>query len=92
MNRIAKVFAIGLLALVGARAQQVTVDEKRDQIEALKIGFANVHEGIDNMNRVGFLPKGVKPSVVGANPFHRPRLHAGWADRGLFVGRRCLDG
>ena len=37
MNRIAKVFAIGLLALVGARAQQVTVDEKRDQIEALKI-------------------------------------------------------
>ena len=30
------------------------------QVAALKIGFADAHEGIDNMNRIGVLPKGVK--------------------------------
>jgi HK97 family phage portal protein len=38
------------------------------QIEALKIGFADVHEGIDNMNRIAILPKGVKWTATGANP------------------------
>jgi HK97 family phage portal protein len=38
------------------------------QLEAIKVGFADMHEGIDNMNRVGVLPKGVKATVVGTNP------------------------
>ncbi len=38
------------------------------QIDALKVGFENAHVGIDNMNRVGVLPKGVKWSPTGANP------------------------
>jgi HK97 family phage portal protein len=38
------------------------------QIEALKIGFTDMHGGIDNMNRVGVLPKGVKWSPAGASP------------------------
>jgi HK97 family phage portal protein len=38
------------------------------QIEALKIGFANMHQGIDNMNRIAVLPKGVKWTAAGSNP------------------------
>jgi len=38
------------------------------QIEALKISFANMHEGIDNMNRIAVLPKGVKWTSAGSNP------------------------
>jgi HK97 family phage portal protein len=38
------------------------------QIEALKFGFADMHEGIDNMNRIGVLPKGVKWVGSGASP------------------------
>jgi HK97 family phage portal protein len=38
------------------------------QTEVLKISFANQHEGIDNMNRIGVLPKGVKWVPTGSNP------------------------
>jgi HK97 family phage portal protein len=38
------------------------------QIEALKIGFANMHEGIDNMQRIAILPKGVKWTSAGSTP------------------------
>jgi HK97 family phage portal protein len=38
------------------------------QIETLKIGFANMHEGVDNMQRIAVLPKGVKWSSVGSSP------------------------
>jgi HK97 family phage portal protein len=38
------------------------------QIETLKLGFANMHEGIDNMNRIAVLPKGVKWTSAGSNP------------------------
>jgi HK97 family phage portal protein len=38
------------------------------QLEALKVGFADMHGGIDNMNRIGVLPKGVKWSANGATP------------------------
>jgi HK97 family phage portal protein len=38
------------------------------QLESLKMGFADMHEGIDNMNRIGVLPKGVKWNSVGSNP------------------------
>jgi HK97 family phage portal protein len=38
------------------------------QIETLKLGFASMHEGIDNMNRIAVLPKGVKWVPAGANP------------------------
>ncbi len=38
------------------------------QLEALKIGFADMHEGVDNMNRVAVLPKGVKWQDAGSNP------------------------
>lgn len=38
------------------------------QIEALKLGFAAVHEGIDNMNRIGVLPKDVKWAPTGSSP------------------------
>ena len=38
------------------------------QLEALKVGFADMHGGIDNMNRIGVLPKGVKWNASGANP------------------------
>jgi HK97 family phage portal protein len=38
------------------------------QIEALKIGFADMHGGIDNMNRIAVLPKGVKWTPAGTNP------------------------
>jgi HK97 family phage portal protein len=38
------------------------------QLEAIKVGFAEVHEGIDNMNRIGILPKGVKWAPAGASP------------------------
>ena len=36
------------------------------QIDALKMGFVDLHAGIDNMNRIGVLPKGVKWSPYGA--------------------------
>jgi HK97 family phage portal protein len=38
------------------------------QVEALKIGFMDVHGGIDNMQRIGVLPKGVKWTPAGTNP------------------------
>ena len=38
------------------------------QLEALKIGFANLHGGIDNMNGIAVLPNGVKWAGVGASP------------------------
>ena len=38
------------------------------QIEALKVGFLNMHGGIDNMNGIGVLPKGVKWASNGASP------------------------
>jgi HK97 family phage portal protein len=38
------------------------------QIETLKLGFANMHEGIDNMQRIAVLPKGVKWTSAGSNP------------------------
>lgn len=38
------------------------------QIEVLKIGFANMHQGIDNMNGIAVLPKGVKWAPNGASP------------------------
>lgn len=38
------------------------------QLEAIKIGFTEVHGGVDNMNRIGVLPKGVKWSPAGVSP------------------------
>ena len=38
------------------------------QIESLKIGFMDVHGGIDNMNRIGVLPKGVEWQNAGSSP------------------------
>ena len=38
------------------------------QIEVLKIGFANMHQGIDNMQGIGVLPKGVSWKEVGSSP------------------------
>lgn len=38
------------------------------QLESMKLGFESVHMGIDNMNRIGVLPKGVKWAPTGANP------------------------
>jgi len=38
------------------------------QIDVLKIGFANMHVGIENMNGIPVLPKGVKFNPSGSNP------------------------
>ncbi|HVB33723.1 MAG TPA: phage portal protein [Patescibacteria group bacterium] len=38
------------------------------QIESLKIGFMDVHGGIDNMNRIAVLPKGVTWKTAGSSP------------------------
>ena len=38
------------------------------QIEALLTGFESQHQGIDNMNRIGVLPKGVKWAPTGSSP------------------------
>ncbi len=38
------------------------------QLEALQDGFAAMHQGIDNMQRIGILPKGVKWTGVGSSP------------------------
>jgi HK97 family phage portal protein len=38
------------------------------QLDALKIGFTDTHGGIDNMNRIGVLPKGVKWAPSGSSP------------------------
>ncbi len=38
------------------------------QIETLKMGFMDVHGGIDNMNKIGVLPKGVTWKTAGASP------------------------
>jgi HK97 family phage portal protein len=38
------------------------------QVESLKIGFADTHGGIENMNRIAVLPKGVKWTPAGTNP------------------------
>jgi hypothetical protein len=34
----------------------------------LKLSFASMHEGVDNMNRIGVLPKGVKWAPAGSSP------------------------
>ena len=38
------------------------------QIDVLKLSFANLHEGVDNMNRIAILPKGVTWQSAGSNP------------------------
>jgi HK97 family phage portal protein len=38
------------------------------QIDVLKVGFANLHQGIDNMNGIGVLPKDVKWVPNGSSP------------------------
>jgi hypothetical protein len=38
------------------------------QIEALKEGFSSIHQGIDNMQKIAVLPKGVKWSATGSSP------------------------
>ena len=38
------------------------------QTEVLRLSFANMHEGVDNMNRIAVLPKGVKWTSAGSNP------------------------
>lgn len=38
------------------------------QTEVLRLSFANMHEGVDNMQRIGVLPKGVKWAPTGSNP------------------------
>jgi HK97 family phage portal protein len=38
------------------------------QTESLKIGFMSMHQGVDNMNNIAVLPKGVKWVGVGSNP------------------------
>ena len=38
------------------------------QLESLRVGFASMHEGVDNMNRIGVLPKGVKWAQNGSTP------------------------
>jgi HK97 family phage portal protein len=38
------------------------------QTDVLRMSFANMHEGIDNMNRIGVLPKGVKWVPTGSSP------------------------
>jgi HK97 family phage portal protein len=39
-----------------------------NQLDALKIGFTDAHGGIDNMNRIGVLPNGVKWAPAGSSP------------------------
>ena len=38
------------------------------QTEVLKLSFANLHEGVDNMNRIAVLPKGVEWQSAGSSP------------------------
>lgn len=38
------------------------------QLEAIKVGFMDVHGGIENMNRIAVLPKGVKWTAAGTSP------------------------
>lgn len=38
------------------------------QLDALKEGFMAMHQGIDNMNRIGILPKDVKWAPTGSSP------------------------
>ena len=38
------------------------------QTEVLRLSFANMHEGVDNMQRIGVLPKGVEWQSAGSNP------------------------
>ena len=38
------------------------------QVEVLKLSFANLHEGVDNMNRIAVLPKGVEWQSAGSSP------------------------
>jgi HK97 family phage portal protein len=38
------------------------------QLEALKMGFESVHMGVDNMQRIAVLPKGVKWASAGSSP------------------------
>jgi HK97 family phage portal protein len=54
----------------GARPAGVLETEfvAESQVESLKIGFTSAHQGIDNMNNILVLPKGVKWNAVGSNP------------------------
>jgi HK97 family phage portal protein len=38
------------------------------QLESIRAGFANMHQGIGNMQRIAILPKGVKFSPAGTSP------------------------
>lgn len=38
------------------------------QLESIKVGFTEVHGGIENMNKIGVLPKGVKWQPAGTSP------------------------
>jgi HK97 family phage portal protein len=38
------------------------------QLDALREGFMAMHQGLDNMNRIGILPKDVKWSPTGSSP------------------------
>ncbi|MDP9049823.1 MAG: phage portal protein [Acidobacteriota bacterium] len=54
----------------GARPAGVLETEfvAESQVESLKIGFTSAHQGVDNMNNVLVLPKGVKWTGIGSNP------------------------
>jgi HK97 family phage portal protein len=38
------------------------------QLETLQVGFASIHQGVENANRIGVLPKDVEWQGVGSNP------------------------
>jgi HK97 family phage portal protein len=38
------------------------------QVESIRIGFTNMHEGMENMQRIAVLPKGVKWASAGSSP------------------------
>jgi len=54
----------------GARPAGVLETEfvAESQVESLKIGFTSSHQGVDNMNNILVLPKGVKWTGIGSNP------------------------
>lgn len=54
----------------GARPAGVLETEmvSETQVESLKIGFTSTHAGVDNMNGILVLPKGVKWTGIGSNP------------------------
>jgi HK97 family phage portal protein len=54
----------------GARPAGVLETEfvSETQVDSLKIGFESTHVGVDNMNSILVLPKGVKWTGIGSNP------------------------